>query len=136
MVVPAAAAKLVVTTDFADPDVAGTPAPVTVTALDAYNNVTGSGPDAFEGTVDLSSSDGQVAGLPATYTFTAADAGSHSFNVTLETAGNQSIKAYDSLKAWIAGTSPTVTVVAAAAAKLAFDQQPADRPAAPPSARR
>ena len=60
-----------VTTSFTSPDVAGTVGTVTITAYDAYNNRVGSGPDQYEGTVDLTSSDGQTAGLPATYTFTA-----------------------------------------------------------------
>ena len=43
-----------VTTSFASPDVAGTAGTVTVTAEDQYNNVVGSGPDQYLGTVDLS----------------------------------------------------------------------------------
>ena len=48
----------------------------------------------YTGTVHFTSSDAQ-AGLPADYTFTAADAGSHTFTVTLKTAGTQSITATD-----------------------------------------
>ena len=94
------------TTSFASPDVAGTPGTVTVTANDPYGNPAGSGPDQYEGTVDLSSSDGQVTGLPSSYAFTAADAGSHTFaDVILETAGSQTITATDSVTSTITGTS-------------------------------
>src|SRR5262249_3485584 len=54
-VVPAAAQSLVVTTSFSQPDVAGTSGTVTVTAKDKYGNVAGSGPNQYEGTVDLAS---------------------------------------------------------------------------------
>ena len=62
---PAGAAYFVVATTFPNPDVAGTAASVTVSAYDANNNLVGSGPNLYEGTVDLSSTDAQVAGLPA-----------------------------------------------------------------------
>jgi ELWxxDGT repeat protein len=67
----------------------GNPFSVTVTALDANNNVV----PKYLGTVHLSSTD-RLAELPANYTFTAADAGVHAFvnGVTLETLGAQSIK--------------------------------------------
>ncbi len=53
-----------------------------MTAYDPYGNVA----TGYTGTVDLTSSDGQAV-LPASYTFIAADAGSHTFAVTLDTAG-------------------------------------------------
>lgn len=81
------------TISSATTDVAGSPLSVTVTARNS------SGTDAsYTGTVQLTSSDTQ-AGLPASYTFTAADAGSHTFTVTLRTAGAQSITATDQNKA-------------------------------------
>ena len=61
---------------------AGTPYTETVTAEDNLGE-TATG---YTGTVHFSSTDVQ-AGLPADYTFTAADAGSHTFTVTLKTAG-------------------------------------------------
>ena len=122
---PSTAAYFVVTTSFANPDVAGTAATVTVTAYDANHNPVSSGPDRYEGTVSLSSTDGQMAGLPPTYTFTAADAGSHEFTgVVLETAGNQTITATDTANHTVAGTSPAVTVSAATASQLYISQQP------------
>ena len=124
-IVPAAADHFVVTTSFASPDVAGSVATVTVTAKDPYGNTAGSGPDPYEGTADLTSTDGQITGLPSSYTFTALDAGSHTFtNVILKTAGNQTITATDSVTGSIAGTSPTVDVVAAAASQVAITNAP------------
>ena len=42
--------------------------------------------------------------LPASYTFTGADAGTHTFSVTLETAGTQSITATDTVAPSITGS--------------------------------
>ena len=114
---PASATHFVVTTSFASPDVAGTPGSVTVTAYDTYGNPVSSGPDQYEGTTDLDSSDKRVSGLPASYTFTAADAGSHTFaGVVLETAGSQTITATDSVTSTITGGA-TVDVVPAVASQ-------------------
>src|SRR5262249_22814627 len=68
-VLPAAADHFVVTTSFADPDVAGTVGMVTVVVKDQYGNTVGSGPNLYEGTADLSTSDGQAVSLPATHIF-------------------------------------------------------------------
>jgi large repetitive protein len=70
--------------------VAGQPVSVTVTALDRYDTLANS----YTGTVRLGSSDG-AASLPGPFTFTAADAGSHTFLVTLFTAGAQTVTAQD-----------------------------------------
>src|SRR5205807_403080 len=57
---------------------AGTRFSITITALDAFNQViTG-----YTGTVHFTSTDPQAV-LPGDYTFTAADAGVHTFSVTL-----------------------------------------------------
>ena len=97
-VVASAVLDLKVTTSLANPDVAGTVGTMTITALDAYNNPVASGPNQYEGTIDLGDTDSQATGLPATYTFTAADAGSHTFsNVVLKTAGNETITATDTV---------------------------------------
>jgi hypothetical protein len=79
--------------------------PVTVTAADISNaTVTG-----YRGSVHFTSSDGS-ASLPADYTFTLADNGSHTFSVTLNTAGNQTIVVTDKSDATIRGfTSVTVS---------------------------
>jgi subtilisin family serine protease len=111
--VQAATAKTVTVTGFPATDTAGVAALVTVTAHDAYGNVA----NGYLGTVDFSSSDGH-AGLPADYTFTAADAGTHTFSLTLVTAGAQSITATGSATATINGSESNITVKAAAAKTL------------------
>jgi hypothetical protein len=80
----------------------GTPFSVVVTALDSTNSPVTD----YSGTVHFTSS--STGTLPADYTFAGAtDNGSHSFNVTLTTAGSQSISVGDGT---ISG-STTVTVV-------------------------
>ena len=112
VVSPAPANHFVVTTSFANPDVAGSVGTVTVTAEDQFGNIAGSSPDQYMGTVDLSSTDSQVANLPTNYTFTAADAGSYTFtSVALKTAGSQTITATDSADDATTGTSVAVNVV-------------------------
>ena len=68
----------------------------TLTALDRFGNVATS----YAGTVHFSSSDllaATLGKLPADYTFTGGDAGTHSFSVTLMTAGNQTVSATDTV---------------------------------------
>jgi subtilase family serine protease len=77
---------------------------ITVTALDAYNNVA----TGYRGTVRFSSSD-RRAKVPGSYTFTAGDAGVHTFLVTLGTTGAQSLSVSDKAKSSIQGTA-TVNV--------------------------
>jgi streptogramin lyase len=91
---------------------AGTAFSTTVTALDANNNVA----DGYTGTVHFSSTDAQ-AGLPGNYTFIASDNGSHTFSVTLKTAGNRAVTATDALNGSITG-SASVMVNPAAAYRL------------------
>jgi hypothetical protein len=69
---------------------AGSGLTITVTARDASGNAT----PGYSGTVHFASSD-HVATLPADYTFVAGDSGTHSFSVTLKTAGTQSLTATD-----------------------------------------
>jgi Tol biopolymer transport system component len=93
---------------------AGSAFSVTVTALDAFNNVA----TGYTGTVEFTSSDGQAT-LPGNYTFTGSDAGVHTFTngVTLDTAGNQTVTATDSVTASIMGAA-AVTVSPGVAASL------------------
>ena len=86
---------------------AGTPGSVTVTALDAFGNVATS----YSGTVHFTSSDG-LATLPADMTLTN---GVGTFSDTLDTAGNQTVTATDTVSPAITGTSNPETVAAAAA---------------------
>jgi hypothetical protein len=89
---------------------AGSPFTVTVTAM-----VDGRRDTIFNSPIHFTCSD-NVAILPADYVFTAADAGSHTFTdgVTLMTAGNESIKATDTIASSITATanvSVTVTTI-------------------------
>ena len=87
---------------------------VTITAFDAYNNPVASGPNQYEGTVDLTDTDSIATGLPSSYPFSAGDAGSHTFhNVVLKTAGSQTIIATDTVESALTATT-TVEVVPAA----------------------
>jgi hypothetical protein len=109
---PVAATHLGVTTST-NTTTAGTAINVTVTALAAD----GSTAVGYTGTVHFTSSDPQ-AGLSADYTFVATDEGVHTFQVTLKTAGGQTVTATDASNANVAGVSPTVTVNPATAATL------------------
>ena len=123
---PATAKTFTVTSSFANPDPAGTTGTVTVTAKDAYGNTVGSGPNHYEGTVNLVTTDGQAAGVPVSHVFAAVDAGSFTFtNVILKTAGSQTITATDSVTSTITG-STTVNVTALVASQLVFITPPPD----------
>ena len=76
----------------------GVPAEVTVVAVDSSGDKVPS----YTGTVLLTSSD-SAATLPAKYTFTAADHGRHTFLVTLNTPGAQTVTATDTATASITG---------------------------------
>lgn len=65
---------------------AGQSWPITLKAIDAYGNQV----PAFTGTVHFASSDTQAT-LPPDYPFTAQDAGSHTFILTMRTAGLQTM---------------------------------------------
>jgi hypothetical protein len=111
---PAAATTLSVG-GLTTPRTAGAAGTITVTAKDAYGNTA----TAYTGTVHFTSTDAQ-AGLPANYTFTVADAGTHVFsaNVTLKTAGTQSVTATDTVTASLHGSQTGIVVTAAALSKL------------------
>ena len=96
-------------TGYPSPTTAGVANNVTVTAVDANDNVA----TGYTGTVHFTSSDAQAV-LPANYTFTGGDAGTHVFSVTLKTAGTQSITATDTTTGSITGTQ-SVSVLSAAA---------------------
>ena len=97
-----------------NPETAGTPFDVTVTAQDPYGNTA----PTYAGTVHFTSSDGRAT-LPSDYSFTGNDAGKHTFagGATLITTTSQSITATDTVTSTIAGKL-TVTVIAAAASTL------------------
>ncbi len=81
---------------------AGSAFNVTVTAQDAFNN-TATG---YSGTVHFTSTDGSAT-LPVNNTLTN---GVGTFSATLQTAGNQTLTATDTVTSTITGTSNTITV--------------------------
>jgi hypothetical protein len=84
----------------------GTPFSVTVTAVDGNGNTVTS----YTGTVDFTSND-PLANLPGRYTFTSSDQGSHTFSVTLNTKGNESVSITDNANESIDGSiSEAVTL--------------------------
>jgi hypothetical protein len=111
-VAPAAAAALVFGSVPAG-TTAGSAVNMTLTAQDAYGNVA----TGYTGTAHFSSSDGQAV-LPADYAFTASDAGTHTFAVTLKTAGTQSLTATDTRTSGLTGTANGIVVNPAAAARF------------------
>ncbi len=105
---------------YPNPTTAGVAHNVTVSAEDAFGNVTPS----YTGTVHFTSTDAQAV-LPANYAFTAGDAGTHTFTngVTLKTAGTRSITATDTVTGSITGTQ-SVTVNAAGASSMTASGYP------------
>jgi hypothetical protein len=98
---------------------AGAAASITVEAVDNFDNI-----DPFySGTIHFTSSDPQAL-LPADYTFTLADAGQHTFNVTAETAGAQTITGTDTANPPIRGTLNSTFVTPAAVSRFAVSGFP------------
>ncbi len=118
ILVQAAALNSLVVTGFPGSDTAGAAGDVTVAAYDIYGNLATD----YTGTVSLTSTDPRAV-LPAAYPFTAADAGKHTFAVTLETVGTQSITATDS-SSGIKSTESNIVVQAAGAKTLAITGLP------------
>lgn len=107
---PAASLQLA---GFPSPVTSGATGSVTLTARDALGNVA----TGFTGQVALGSSDGQAT-VPGVYTFVPGDGGSRSFNVTLRTAGTQSIYVDDTSGSLARATQSGIQVRAAPAATL------------------
>jgi hypothetical protein len=84
---------------------AGYPFSVTLTVFDAYQNIA----TGYTGTAGFTSSD-PIAGLPADYAFVPGDLGTHSFSITLNTVGSQSVTATDTVDGALTD-SVSVTVV-------------------------
>ena len=104
---------------FPSPTTSGVAHSVTITALDQDNNTA----NGYLGTVHITSSDPLVV-APADYAFQASDNGVHTLNVTLRTAGSQSITATDTVSGTITGAQAGITVQAAGAASLALTSFP------------
>ncbi len=102
------------------PDTITVSAPSSATAGQSLNftvtadSPTGGVDTGFTGTITFSSTDAN-AGLPGSYTFTSADQGTHTFNVTFQTAGSQSITASGS---GLSATSSGISVAPAAPTNL------------------
>ena len=108
---PAAASQFVLS-GLSSTATVGVAQTVTVTAKDPYGNVA----TGYTGTVQFTSSD-PAASLPANYTFTTADQGVHTFTITFETAGTQSVTVTDTTSG-ITATQSGITVAPAAPTNL------------------
>jgi alpha-tubulin suppressor-like RCC1 family protein len=109
---PAGAATLQVTGIPATVE-AGALETAVVTAVDAFGNVV----TGYSGTVSFSSSDTKAT-LPSSYSFLPADTGVHAFDITLRTAGTQSISIADTVFPSISGAQNGIAVTASAASLL------------------
>jgi hypothetical protein len=111
---PAGVDHLKVTTTAFNPDIAGTPFDVTVTAFDQYNNVA----TGYTGTVHFSSADPYGATLPADYNFQVSDQGTVTFpgGAILYTAGTWDVTATDTAS----GIAASAVVNVQAAPAVAF----------------
>jgi hypothetical protein len=114
VVSPGATAALSVS-GYLSPTVAGAAHPASVSALDAYGNLT----PAYRGTIALSSNDPRAV-LPGAYTFSAADAGvAAPQSVTFKTAtASAALTATDTTFGSITGSQSPIVVSAAGAASL------------------
>jgi hypothetical protein len=88
---------------------AGDPHSLTVTALDSDGNPLPS----YTGTVHFTSTDAQAA-LPSDFAFMPSDHGTHTFTVTLKTAGTESITVTDTGPTAFGGIQADITVNPAA----------------------
>ena len=95
---------------------AGASFSITVTALDAYNQVD----SGYLGTLKFSSSDAQAVLPYPYYTFTYADAGVHTFNFTLKTVGQQNVGWVDVNNPNLGFLTPPITVNPGALAPSMF----------------
>jgi hypothetical protein len=100
-----AATSVIVVSGFPAFTTSGAVNTFTVTARDAFGNVT----PAFRDTLTFTSSD-PLAELPDDYTFTAADNGTHTFGGVLKTVGTQSITATDTTKPDLTSTQANLLV--------------------------
>jgi autotransporter-associated beta strand protein len=109
---------------FPSSQTAGVAGTVTVTAKDPNGNTA----TAYIGTVHFTSTD-PLAVLPSNYTFLPSDNGTHTFSVTLKTAGAQAVTATDTAVGTATGTQSGITVTPASATTLAVSGFPASKTA-------
>jgi autotransporter-associated beta strand protein len=107
---------------FPSSQTAGVAGSVTVTAKDPNGNTA----TAYIGTVHFTSTD-PLAVLPADYTFLPSDNGTHTFSVTLKTAGAQAVTATDTAVGAATGTQSGITVTPASATTLTVSGFPASK---------
>jgi hypothetical protein len=107
-VVPAALKDLLVTSSTSA--TAGLAQSLTVTAVDAYNNTV----PGYTGTVHFTTTDSKAA-LPADYPFVSSDNSTHTFSITLKTAGTQAVRARDTVHTTYTGVQTGIVVSPAAA---------------------
>jgi hypothetical protein len=117
---PPSSDKLVLTAPAGN-QTAGAAFGITVTA-ETSSGATDTG---YSGTIYFTSTDGQ-ASLPANFSFTAADHGTYTFQVTLKTAGSQSITATDTANSTTTGTVTGIHVSPAAASQFALSGLPSN----------
>lgn len=91
---------------------AGNSQSVTVTAFDAFGNVS----NVYTGAVLVSTTDARVGSFYAT--FSAADAGVHTISIPLMTAGSQSVSVTDVANPSVTVSQSGITVTAGAAASI------------------
>ena len=103
--VQAAVARTLAVSGFPSSTMAGVASSITVTACDAYGNVA----TGYKGAISFSSSDANAI-LPSGFSFVAGDAGTHTFLITLDTAGAQWIAATDTAIGAITGTESGIRV--------------------------
>jgi len=97
----------------------GTPFNVTVTALDASNATV----TTYAGTAHFTTSAGSST-LPSDYTFVAGDNGVHTFSVTLNASGAQTVTATDTVTPSITGSASTTGSCPPVAAPTASNSGP------------
>jgi hypothetical protein len=102
---PATATTAFLVASFPSSIKSGTVGSITVTAKAAG----GTTDTSYRGTIHFTSSD-PAAMLPADYTFTTADNGVHTFNVTLNTVGIQSITVGDAANPLLLGAQTNIQV--------------------------
>ncbi len=95
-------------TGISDPLTAGATSDVIVTARDQFGNVA----TGYTGTIVFTTTDPGAVVLPGDFTFVTGDAGVHLFaaGVTLQTPGEQTVTATDTLDLTINGTQTAITV--------------------------
>ena len=114
-VTPAAASALTIA-NLPASVLAGTAQNIAVTAYDTYGNIA----TGYTGTIKFTSSDAKAI-LPASYQFVAANKGTHSFSVTFNTTGQQSVTVTDTVTASITGTARTTVTASSIAAFVRED---------------